>query len=135
LAIQHSDNPMSEAQFNVLKRRIDDFYPLLQLDGEWMVRDADIKQGIIGTLRKEGAVERVDRVLKDNAKTLVGVYRWKPQAKKALKEYWEQRTNLPCGHRVKINHHPTKECLTCKECIDEGREPPEYSKEQVSELL
>jgi hypothetical protein len=51
-----------------------------------------------------------------------------------LKEYFENRDELPCGHQLHIYNDPVNDELGCKYCAEEETHP-EYAKEEVKQWL
>ena len=130
------DNPLSHNQLNRLTNELDRIKPYLELSGEWTVHDLPDRADRHGvyTLKREGAICQVERDIYEPGGELLNKWKWKPNAKQALKNRLEQRETLPCGHRIHVTHHPEKDCLTCKECRQDGT-LPEYEKDMVKELL
>jgi len=127
----------------VLRNNIARIKPLLDLEGEWTVRDAegDVRDVIV-LLKKEGAIEHVSRDVfnvkvhpddPSQGSDIVNRWRWKPAHKRYLKQVAEDVTTFPCGHRAHICNPREVDGFSCRKCLDDG-DTPEYSREQLEEL-
>lgn len=126
---QHSGTP---SPINALRNRVDNFASMLYVDQPFTIADlpehGERTQKLrdeMEFLRRTGALKRVDRVQKRHGTgtTTRGVYRWDLDMRDQLREYYESRTNLPCGHRVHIFNPRGQDGLSCKHCAERGDLP------------
>lgn len=125
---------MSPVDFEKLKSKVDRFEAVLDKE-RFTVYDLDEDciepQGAIQYLNHHGAIEKVG-TKPGGDKGYVFVWKW-VKCREQLKEYYEERTEFPCGHRAHIHNPPgsAPDEFGCKFC-DERRM---YSEELVRELL
>lgn len=123
-----------------LKNEIHAIAPLFELEGEWTVKESRVDSGTLKLLHNNGAIKSCGSQQghdgdEDNW-NYVKRWTWREPHKTRLKEYWENLTQLPCGHRAHI--HNAREVpddkLSCRHCNEKG-EYPEFEKDMVADLV
>lgn len=107
-----------------LRGEIHEIEPLLDLSGEWEVRDLECDKdnsinSLLLKLHRAGHVEQVDKNYTDNG--VIWTYRWVQQSKQEFQDYLDQLNLLPCGHRAHIppsSGPDDTDKLPCKFCGD-----------------
>jgi len=131
-----------------LRNRAAEFAPLLELTGEWSIRDIDEDPhdfcNTMHTLKQAGAIvhqgkEIVPEQVKDGQPNqgteIVNKWSWSGPHKRYLQEVLQNRQTMPeCLHRVHICNPREVDGFSCRKCNDQG-EYPEYSRETIEELL
>jgi len=126
-----------------LRNNIARIKPLLDLEGEWTVRDAEgnVRETLI-FLKKEDAIEKVGKDVfnvkihegdPSQGSDILCRWRWNRPHKKYCKQVAEDVTTFPCGHRAHICNPREVDGFSCRKCLDDG-DSPEYSREQLGEL-
>jgi len=85
-------------------------------------------RSVIKKLQAIGAVRRVGQRRQEykNCSNLVYEWAWEPAVVEKLREYVEDRDQLPCGHRAHVHHHDDGYgCQYCDEQRDFTRETVE----------
>jgi len=110
----------------LLRGRVDRFTEILYRDDPFTIRDMDGQakrdnRAVLRTLRDCGAIVKNQRIYPEGngGKKLIQ-YEWaKHQA--YLQEYYENRNELPCGHRSHIPPERTEDggyiCKFCGEAV------------------
>lgn len=129
---------MRGSNWNALKRRVDSFKGILYKD-EFTVYDFDSDYrnatGAIFVLREYGAIEdtgKTEESVTDTNSQVVKVWKW-VDYQEDLQDRYEERDELPCGHRLHIHNPPNSEPdqFGCKFC--DGRVI--FSEETIRELM
>jgi hypothetical protein len=136
------DTRLKPSQRDILVNRLDDIAPLLDLESPFTINDTerDVRDAIM-LLKQNGAIESVAKEQRnyeydgqDNQVTnSINVWRWHEGTKDWLQQTLADRDELPCGHKVHIFNPKGVDGLSCKYCPEDSK--PEYSKEQVKQLL
>lgn len=131
----------------ILRNRIDEIKPLLQLDGEWTHADVEgMHRYAIIMLSRTGAIEKVDTRLVERQtpsredrnvdKTNMHVWEWDEQIKNWLISYYSEQDKLPCDHRAHVCNPRDMDGYSCQYCReDEDREMPVFDKQTVKNCL
>lgn len=127
-----------------LRNNIYRIAPALYVDGVWTVDDLDGANQELrnatdllhrcGAIQKEGTVH----INEQQGMRRISQWRWTDtRLQGKLQAFHAERDTMPCGregHEPHIWNEPSVDGLSCKHCVEEGR-VPEYSKEQIRELL
>ena len=115
------DPPAAGYDLHRLNNHINEIKPLLELDGEWRMADADVDPDAarvtLRLLQRHGAI--VSETEYDSASGHHrNKYRWKPAAKQHFRAYAADMATLPCGCREHVPPDLSRdaEVAHCKHC-------------------